>query len=114
MPEKLSNILYIPLKKLEMEGKLKNSKLTHFLNSPVQAIKRILAAYPLNPQSQTESPFFDHNNFQYDEKVVSSTDRARLCSEFSVKWYSRETGRFLFQIDSSGDETGVTNRTASK
>ncbi|TPX44184.1 hypothetical protein SeLEV6574_g04662 [Synchytrium endobioticum] len=73
-----------------------------------QAIKRILSQLPMNPQSFVETPYFDQGLFSYDEKLINSSDRTRLLSDFPVKFYSRNTGVFKFRIDPLPVPFGVT------
>jgi len=68
----------------------------------IQAMKRVLATLPMNPQSFTPSPYFDHNIFHYDEKVITSLDRSRSCTnDFPLKFYERNTGKVSFFIESN-------------
>ncbi|KAJ3397366.1 phosphatidylinositol-4- kinase [Lobulomyces angularis] len=67
----------------------------------VQAVKRVLATLPLNPQSFFDGPYFDHNIYHFDDKVINSIDRSRICTDFPVKFYSRESGELKFQLDSN-------------
>jgi de-etiolated-1 len=64
-----------------------------------QATKRILSALPFSPQSWSESPYFDKSLFNYDEKVISSTERPKPCAEYAIKFYSREDGHVQFKIN---------------
>lgn len=62
----------------------------------IQAMKRVLATLPMNPQSFTPSPYFDHNLFHFDEKVITSLDRSRSCAnDFPLKFYHRSSGKGL-------------------
>lgn len=63
-----------------------------------QAVKRILSALPFSPQSWSESPYFDKSLYNYDEKVISSTERPKPCAEYPIKFYSRDDGQVHFRI----------------
>ncbi|CAG8576575.1 8924_t:CDS:2 [Diversispora eburnea] len=65
---------------------------------PSQAVKRVLASLPYSPQTCSESPYFDHSLFAYDDKIISAFDRPRPCQENIAKFYSRRTGEFKFKI----------------
>ncbi|RHZ82983.1 hypothetical protein Glove_101g18 [Diversispora epigaea] len=65
---------------------------------PSQAVKRVLASLPYSPQTCSESPYFDHSLFAYDDKIISAFDRPRPCQENIAKFYSRQTGEFKFKI----------------
>ncbi|CAG8660034.1 8217_t:CDS:2, partial [Dentiscutata erythropus] len=41
---------------------------------PFQAVKRVLASLPYGPQTCSESPYFDHALFAYDDKIISAFD----------------------------------------
>lgn len=66
----------------------------------VQAVKRILSALPFSPQSWSESPYFDKSLFNYDEKLISATERPKPCAEFPIKFYSRTDGQVQFRLSS--------------
>jgi len=66
----------------------------------IQAVKRILSALPFSPQSWSESPYFDKSLFNYDEKLISSTERPKPCAEFPIKFYSRIDGQVQFKLSS--------------
>lgn len=66
----------------------------------MQAVKRILSALPFSPQSWSESPYFDKSLFNYDEKLVSATERPKPCAEFPIKFYSRVDGQVQFKLSS--------------
>ncbi|KAJ3268835.1 acid phosphatase det1 [Terramyces sp. JEL0728] len=63
-----------------------------------QSIKRILSALPINPQSFSESPYFNLDFFSFDEKVINSCDRLRNCTDYPVKFFDRKTGRLVFKL----------------
>eukprot|EP00124_Ichthyophonus_hoferi_P002048 Ihof_evm1s127 gene=Ihof_evmTU1s127 len=65
------------------------------------AIKKILALFPLACQSFNQSPYFDFSLFSYDDKVVSPFERPYSCGDYPPKFYSRQTGAFKFKLDSS-------------
>ncbi|CAG8507651.1 24222_t:CDS:2 [Cetraspora pellucida] len=65
---------------------------------PFQAVKRVLASLPYGPQTCSESPYFDHALFSYDDKTISAFDRPRPCYENVAKFYSRETKELKFKI----------------
>ena len=64
-----------------------------------QAVKRLLSGCPQNPQSFYITPYFDHNLFSWDDKLINAYDRARPCSEFPVKFFERKTGKLKFKLD---------------
>lgn len=63
-----------------------------------QAVKRILSALPFSPQSWSESPYFDKSLYNYDEKVISSTERPKQCADHPIKFYSRSDDQVQFKI----------------
>lgn len=63
-----------------------------------QAVKRILSALPFSPQSWSESPYFDKSLYNYDEKVISSTERPKQCADHPIKFYSRYDDQVQFRI----------------
>ncbi|KAJ3325347.1 acid phosphatase det1 [Boothiomyces sp. JEL0866] len=63
-----------------------------------QSIKRILSALPINPQSFSESPYFNLDLFSFDEKVINSCDRIRNCTDYPVKFFDRKTGKLVFKL----------------
>jgi de-etiolated-1 len=80
----------------------------------MQAVKRILSALPFSPQSCSESPYFDKSLFNYDEKLISSTERPKPCAEFPIKFYSRTDGKVQFKISPGiPDKTDRTKKFAS-
>ena len=62
-------------------------------------MKRLVSGVPHNPQSFYTTPYFDHNLFSWDDKLINAYDRARPCSEFPVKFFDRTTGKLKFKID---------------
>jgi hypothetical protein len=66
----------------------------------MQAVKRVLSALPFSPQSWSESPYFDKSLFNYDEKLISATERPKPCAEFPIKFYSRIDGQVQFKLSS--------------
>ncbi|KAJ3342416.1 acid phosphatase det1 [Kappamyces sp. JEL0680] len=64
-----------------------------------QSIRRVLSFLPLNPQSFSDSPYFDLDLFSYNDKVISTLDRIRPCHDYAVKFYCRKTGRVKFKVD---------------
>jgi hypothetical protein len=66
----------------------------------LQAVKRILSALPFSPQAWSESPYFDKSLFNYDEKLISATERPKPCAEFPIKFYSRVDGQVQFKLAS--------------
>eukprot|EP00842_Homolaphlyctis_polyrhiza_P001977 jgi/Hompol1/2780/HPOL_000792-RA len=71
-----------------------------------QAIKRILSLLPINAQSFSDSPYFDHSLFLYDDKTLNNCDRIRPFSEFPCKFYSRQTGQFKFKLETNANVAG--------
>ncbi|CAG8539141.1 8929_t:CDS:10 [Acaulospora morrowiae] len=65
---------------------------------PSQVVKRVLSSLPYSPQTCSESPYFDHSLFAYDDNIVSAFDRPRPCQENIAKFYSRKTGEFKFKL----------------
>ncbi|KAJ3311437.1 acid phosphatase det1 [Boothiomyces sp. JEL0838] len=63
-----------------------------------QSIKRILSALPINPQSFSESPYFNLDLFSFDEKVINSCDRLRNSTDYPVKFFDRTTGKLVFKL----------------
>ncbi len=81
-------------------------------------MKRILSALPFSPQSWSESPYFDKSLYNYDEKVISSTERyvssflysailsylfapnyrPKQCADHPIKFYSRSDDQVQFRI----------------
>eukprot|EP00128_Syssomonas_multiformis_P010396 Colp12_sorted_trinity150504_noHs@32009 len=70
----------------------------------LQANRRVLALLPFGPQSNFESPYFDPSLFSYDEKVISASDRPKLCGDSPVKFYARSTGSLVFKLNSGQSE----------
>jgi hypothetical protein len=66
-----------------------------------QSIKRILSNLPLNPQSFSESPYFDLDLFSFDEKVIAAAERIRVCPDYPCKFYDRKTGVLKFKLDTN-------------
>lgn len=66
-----------------------------------QSIKRILSNLPLNPQSFSESPYFDLDLFSFDDKVIGAAERIRLCPDYPCKFYDRKTGVLKFKLDTN-------------
>ncbi|CAA2982306.1 Hypothetical predicted protein [Olea europaea subsp. europaea] len=54
-----------------------------------QFVKKMLVNLPFNCQSQSPSPYFDQSLFQYDEKLISATDRHRQSADHPIKFSSR-------------------------
>ncbi|KAJ3089836.1 acid phosphatase det1, partial [Quaeritorhiza haematococci] len=64
-----------------------------------QAVRRVLSVLPINPQTYSDCPYYDHGLFSYDEKVINSCDRARPCLDFPIKFHARAAGELKFLID---------------
>ena len=90
-----------------------------------QSIKRVLTFLPQNPQSYSESPYFDLDLFSYDEKVVSpmerfaftsrifltnSSCRIRPCLDYPCKFFDRKTGRFKFKLNPNPSASHIAHR----
>ncbi|KAJ3218078.1 acid phosphatase det1 [Dinochytrium kinnereticum] len=73
------------------------------------ASKRLLATFPVSSQCLSESPYFDHRLFYYDEKIITHHERIRPCLEFPVKFWDRETGKLLFKVDPNPYEMNGTS-----
>ena len=69
-----------------------------------QAIRRVLSSLPVNPQSFSESPYFDHGLFSYDDKTLNSSERIRPFVDAPCKFYCRETGRHKFRLDTTSEQ----------
>jgi hypothetical protein len=67
----------------------------------LQAIRRIVSLLPLNPQSYSESPYFDRELFSYDEKVIGPNERHRPVLDFPCKFFDRKTGALRFKLDTN-------------
>ncbi|KAI8842979.1 De-etiolated protein 1 Det1-domain-containing protein [Chytridium lagenaria] len=67
------------------------------------ACRRALSIFPINLHCISESPYFDHNLFHYDEKMISHHERVRACVESPVRIWDRATGGLLFRIDSNSN-----------
>eukprot|EP00041_Stephanoeca_diplocostata_P011813 m.195639 g.195639 ORF g.195639 m.195639 type:complete len:547 (+) comp18681_c0_seq6:306-1946(+) len=70
------------------------------------SIRRSLSELPVAPQNIRESPYFDPALFDYDEKLISHSERLKHCTEFPVKFYSRKHGNVVFRIP-TGKKTAV-------
>ncbi|KAL6519245.1 acid phosphatase det1 [Orobanche gracilis] len=64
-------------------------------------VKKMLSTLPINCQSQSPSPYFDHSLFRYDEKVglasplISAMDRHRQSTDHPIKFISRRQPNIL-------------------
>jgi de-etiolated-1 len=80
-------------------------------------VQRLLAHLPIAPQSVSSSPYLDYALFQFDEKLVSSSERPRPMADHAVKFLSRSRrNRVRFKLDlgvSPGSDGGHAKRIAS-
>ncbi|KAJ3338012.1 acid phosphatase det1 [Gonapodya sp. JEL0774] len=72
-----------------------------------QAIKRALANVPHNPQSYSESPYWDQELFSYDERTIGPLERPKVAIDFPYKFFNRVTGEYAFTIDPFPTPYGV-------
>lgn len=63
-----------------------------------QAIKKSLCALPYSPQCFSSSPYFDLNNYSFDDKIVSRSQKPMQTSEYPIKFFSRVEGRLKFRL----------------
>ncbi|KAL6615286.1 hypothetical protein ACP70R_037556 [Stipagrostis hirtigluma subsp. patula] len=62
-------------------------------------VKKMVASLPYTCQSQSPSPYIDLSLFRYDEKLISSIDRHRHCTEHPIKFISvRQPNVVKFKI----------------
>jgi de-etiolated-1 len=66
---------------------------------PIQAMKRLIHGMPVYCQNLSESPYLDHDLFSFDERVVNSSDKIRVCPEQVIQFFDRQTGRQRIRID---------------
>ncbi|KAK6152095.1 hypothetical protein DH2020_014730 [Rehmannia glutinosa] len=79
-----------------------------------QFVKKMLATLPINCQSQSPSPYFDHSLFRYDEKLISSTDRHRQSTDHPIKFISRRQPNILKFKIKPGPESGSADTRTKK
>jgi de-etiolated-1 len=67
------------------------------------------------PQSMSSSPYLDYALFQYDEKLVSSSERPKPVADHPIKFLSRtRRNRVRFKLDlGTAASDGHTKRIAS-
>ncbi|CAA0836874.1 Light-mediated development protein DET1 [Striga hermonthica] len=83
------------------------NKTTSFM----QFVKKMLSVLPMNCQSQSPSPYFDHSLFRYDEKLISATDRHRQSTDHPIKFILRRHPKTLkFKIHPGPESGGVDTR----
>ncbi|GER36735.1 light-mediated development protein DET1, partial [Striga asiatica] len=83
------------------------NKTTSFM----QFVKKMLSVLPMNCQSQSPSPYFDHSLFRYDEKLISATDRHRQSTDHPIKFILRRHPNTLkFKIHPGPESGGVDTR----
>lgn len=63
-----------------------------------EAVKRLLAQLPISAQSFCPSPYLDLSLFSYDDKWISVLERPKACSDYPVKFFSRDSGLLRFRI----------------
>jgi de-etiolated-1 len=73
----------------------------------LEAVRRSLLILPLSSQCWSTSPYFDNNIFMYDEKWISPMERPKPCSDFTVRFHSRLTGRHVFSLNMVKSPPGV-------
>lgn len=64
----------------------------------IEATKRILAQLPISAQSFSSSPYLDLSLFSYDDKYISVMERPKACSEYAIRFYTRDSGLLKFRI----------------
>lgn len=64
----------------------------------LEAVKRLLAQLPISSQSYTSSPYLDLSLFSYDDKWVSVMERPKICGDYPIKFYARDSGILRFKI----------------
>ena len=69
-----------------------------------QALKRALASVPNHPQCTSDSPYFDHDLFSYDEKAIGAHEKPRTCSDMPCKFFCRKSKRMKFKLDANAAE----------
>lgn len=74
------------------------------------ASKSLLQFLPFTPQAWSQSPYFDQNLFDYDEKVIGAVQRPRQCTEYPIKFYCKETKELKFKIQPGNPEDGQSGR----
>ncbi|KAI8619162.1 De-etiolated protein 1 Det1-domain-containing protein [Chytriomyces sp. MP71] len=78
-----------------------------------QAVKRILAGVPMNPQSYIESPYLDQSIFHYDEGIINNVNRPRSwSSEYPIKFWDRQTRGVRFKLDPNPARPGTPDAAA--
>ena len=53
---------------------------------------------PISAQSYSCSPYLDLNLFSYDDKWVSVLERPKVCGEYPIKFFARDSGMLKFRI----------------
>eukprot|EP00168_Porphyra_purpurea_P004922 TRINITY_DN15951_c0_g1_i1.p3 TRINITY_DN15951_c0_g1~~TRINITY_DN15951_c0_g1_i1.p3 ORF type:complete len:239 (+),score=18.11 TRINITY_DN15951_c0_g1_i1:1160-1876(+) len=74
------------------------------------ASKSLLQFLPFTPQAWSQSPYFDQNLFDYDEKAIGAVQRPRQCTEYPIKFYCKETKELKFKIQPGNPEDGQSGR----
>lgn len=67
--------------------------------------KRILAQLPVSAQSYSYSTYLDLGVFSYDDKSISVLERPKNCGENPITFFSRDSGRLVFRITPSVQES---------
>ncbi|KAL5286224.1 DET1.2 family protein [Megaselia abdita] len=67
--------------------------------------KRILAQLPVSAQSYSYSAYLDLGVFSYDDKSISVLERPKNCGENPIAFFSRDSGRLVFRITPSIQES---------
>jgi de-etiolated-1 len=63
-----------------------------------EATKVIIAQLPIPAQMCTSSSYLDMSLFRYDDEFVSVLERPKKASEFAIRFFDRDSDRYLFRI----------------
>ncbi|CAI8041227.1 DET1 homolog [Geodia barretti] len=66
-----------------------------------EATRRLLGQLPVCSQSFSNSPYLDLALFYYDDKWISPLERPKPCGDTPIKFFSRESGQFKFQLENA-------------
>lgn len=70
--------------------------------SDATALAKLNGLFPLPPQSLADSPLLDASLFRYDDRSLSTVDRAQQAPETAaVRFFSRTTQQPVFSLDAS-------------
>eukprot|EP00899_Mesostigma_viride_P012278 jgi/Mesvir1/21050/Mv16541-RA.1 len=78
-----------------------------------QIVRRILAGVPCPSQAHSPSPYFDMSLFQFDDKLISSTDQPKPFADHHIKFFSRRRrpNNLRFKIKPGVEAAGTENST---